>query len=95
MVFSKQEYWSGVPLPSPHCVYIDIYIHNILIGKDPGAGKDQKQEKGMTEDEMVGWHHRLYGHELEQASGVGDRQGSSAYQVFLLLFFFFLAYKVL
>ena len=32
----------------------------------------------MTEDEMVGWHHRLYGHELEQALGVGERQGSLA-----------------
>ena len=30
----------------------------------------------MTEDEMVGWHHRLNGHEFEQASGIGDHQGS-------------------
>ena len=37
-----------------------------LIGKDPDAGKDSgKEEKGMTEDEMVGWHHRLNGHEFE------------------------------
>ena len=35
-----------------------------------------QEEKGMTEDEMVGWHHRLDGHEFEQALGVGDRQGS-------------------
>ena len=47
-----------------------------LIGKDPDAGKDWKQEKGKTEDEMVGWHHWLNGHELEQAPGVGDGQGS-------------------
>ena len=33
-------------------------------------------EKGKTEDEMVGWHHRLDGHEFEQALGVGDGQGS-------------------
>ena len=33
----------------------------------------------MTEDEMVGWHHRLNGHEFEQALGVGDGQGSLAY----------------
>ena len=33
----------------------------------------------MTEDEMVGWHHRLSGHEFEQVPGVGDRQGSLAY----------------
>ena len=36
-----------------------------LIGKDPDAGKDWRQEKGTTEDEMVGWHHRLDGHEFE------------------------------
>ena len=36
------------------------------------------QEKGMTEDEMVGWHHRLDGHEFEQAPGVGNGQGSLA-----------------
>ena len=48
-----------------------------LIGKDPDAGKDWRQEeKGTIEDEMVGWHHRLNGHEFEWASGVGDGQGS-------------------
>ena len=52
-------------------------VNNWLIEKDPDTGKDQKQEeKGMTEDEMVGWHHRLHGHEFEQAPGVGDGQGS-------------------
>ena len=46
-----------------------------LIGKDPDAGKDWRQEeKGTTEDEMVGWYHRLNGHEVEQALGVGDGQ---------------------
>ena len=44
--------------------------------KDPDAGKDWKQEKGTTEDEMVGWHHWLNGHEFEQALGVGNGQGS-------------------
>ena len=40
-------------------------VKNWLIGKDPDAGKDWRQEeKGMTEDEMVGWHHRLNGHEF-------------------------------
>ena len=33
-----------------------------------------QEEKGMTEDEMVGWHHRLNGHEFEQAPGIGDRE---------------------
>ena len=52
---------------------------NWLIGKDLDSGKDWKQEgKGTTEDEMVGWHHRLDGHELEQALGVGDGQGGLA-----------------
>ena len=50
-----------------------------LIGKDPDAWKDWRwKEKGMTEDEMVGWHHWLNGHEFEQALGVGDGQGSLA-----------------
>ena len=50
-------------------------VKNWLIGKDPDAGKDWRQgEKGMTEDEMVGWHHQLDGHEVEQAPGVGDGQ---------------------
>ena len=48
-----------------------------LIWKDPDAGKDWGQEeKGMTEDEMAGWHHRLDGHEFEWTPGVGDGQGS-------------------
>ena len=38
---------------------------NWLIGKDPDAGKDGRQEKGMTEDEMVGWHHWLKGYKFE------------------------------
>ena len=47
-----------------------------LLRKDPDVGKDWRQEeKGMTEDEMVGWHHRLNRHEFEQAPGVGGRQG--------------------
>ena len=53
-------------------------VKNWLIGKDPDAGKDWRQEKGMTQDEMVGWHHRLDGHEFEQALGIGDGQGSLA-----------------
>ena len=40
-------------------------VKNWLIGKAPDAGKDWRWEKGMTEDEMVGWHHRLDGHEFE------------------------------
>ena len=52
-------------------------VKNWLIWKDPDAGKDRRQkEKGTTEDEMVGWHHQLNGHEFDQALGVGDGQGS-------------------
>ena len=52
---------------------------NWLIGKDPNAGRDWRQEeKGTTEDEIVGWHHWLNGHEFEQAPGVDDGQGSLA-----------------
>ena len=46
-----------------------------LIGKDPDAGRDWGQEKGMAEDEMAGWPHRLDGHEFESTLGVGDGQG--------------------
>ena len=45
-----------------------------MLGKIEGRGR-----KGVTEDEMVGWHHWLDGHEFEQALGVGDGQGSLAY----------------
>ena len=49
---------------------------NWRTGKDPDAGKDWRQEeKGTTEDEIVGWHPWLDGHESEQALGVGDGQG--------------------
>ena len=54
-------------------------VKNWLLGKDPDAGKDWRwEEKGATEDEMVGWPHWLNGHEFEQASGVCDGQGSLA-----------------
>ena len=50
-----------------------------LIWKDPDVGKYWGQEeKGMTEDEMVGWHHRLDGHGFGWTLGVGDRQGGLA-----------------
>ena len=59
--------------------YFGHLMQSQLIGKDPDAEKDWRQEeKGMTEDETVGWHHRLSGHEFEQAPGVGDGQGGLA-----------------
>ena len=52
-------------------------VNSWLIGKDPDAGKDWRQEeKGATRDEMVGWHHRLNGHEYEQIPGDSEGQGS-------------------
>ena len=52
-------------------------VKSQLFKKDPNVGKDWRQEeKGTTEDEMVGWHHRLSGH--EQAPGDGEGQGSLA-----------------
>ena len=54
-------------------------VKNWLIGNDPDAGKDWRQEeKWMPENEMIGWHDRLDGHEFEWTPGVGDGQGSLA-----------------
>ena len=48
-----------------------------LIGKDLDAGKDLwQEEKGVTEDEMVGWHHQINGHEFDQTPGDSEGQGS-------------------
>ena len=49
-----------------------------LIGKDPDAGKDWRQEKGATEDEKIGWHHQLNWHEFQQTPGDSKGQGSLA-----------------
>ena len=52
-------------------------VKNWLLGKDPDAGKDWGQKKkGVADDEVVGWHHWLNGHEFEQAPGDGEGQGS-------------------
>ena len=51
----------------------------VSLVKSPMVGKiEGRRRMGMTEDEMVGWHHRLYGHEFEQALGDGEGQGSLA-----------------
>ena len=51
---------------------------NWLTEKDPNAGIDWRQKNGMTEDEMFGWHHQLYGYDFGQAPGICDGQGSLA-----------------
>ena len=55
-----------------------LWCEELTLGKDPHAGKNWRQEeKGTTEDdEMAGWHHRLNGHEFEQAPGNSKGQGS-------------------
>ena len=56
-----------------------LHAKSWLIWKDPDAGKDRRQEeKGTTEDEMAGWHHRLHAHEFGWTPGVGDGQGGLA-----------------
>ena len=52
---------------------VDSLEKTLMLGRGWG-----QEEKGMTEDEMAGWHHRLDGHESEQTPGVGDRQGGLA-----------------
>ena len=55
------------------------HVKSWLIGKDSDAGRHWgQQEKGMTEDEMAGWHHQLDGHEFKWTLGVGDGQGGLA-----------------
>ena len=51
-------------------------VKSRLTGKDPDAGKEWRQEKGAAEDEMVGWHHWLNGHEIEPTLEDGEGQGS-------------------
>ena len=51
----------------------DLLEKTLMLGKSEG-----RRRRGPTEDEMVGWHHQLYGHEFEKAVGVGDGQGSLA-----------------
>ena len=53
-------------------------VNSQLFGKDPDAGKDRRQKEKESEDEMVGWHHWLSGHEFEQTPGYGEGQGSLA-----------------
>ena len=59
--------------------YFGHLMQSQLIGKDPDAGKDWGQEeKGATEDEMVGWHDQFNEHEFEQTLGANEGQGSLA-----------------
>ena len=70
----RSWWWTGKPgvLQSTGLQTADSLEKTLMLGQEEG------QEKGTTEDEMDGWHHRLDGHEFEHASGVGDGQGSLA-----------------
>ena len=73
-IFNSMYKIGGIMLSEIILILRNIYW---LTGKDPDAGKDWRQEeKGMTEDKMVGWHYWLDGHEFEQVPGVGNGQGS-------------------
>ena len=74
------QLWIFIGRTDAECpVLLSPDVKNHLIRKDPDVGKDWGQkEKGMTEDEIVGWHHRLNGHEFEQTPGDSEGQGSLA-----------------
>ena len=69
----------GTDVEAETPIFWPPHVKSWLIGKDSDAGRDWGQEeKGMTEDEMAGWHHWLDGHEFEWTPGVVDRQGGLA-----------------
>ena len=74
----NSEYsWEGLLLKLKLQYFGHLMWRAWLIGKDPDAGKDWGQEeKGATEDEMIGWHHWLNGHQFEQTPGISEGQGS-------------------
>ena len=73
---NPKGYWSRIVIGRTEALILcPPDAPNQLIGKDPDAGKDWRQEKGSTEDKMVGWHHQLNGHEFKQAPRFGDGQG--------------------
>ena len=68
--------WEGLMLKLKLPILWPPHVKSWFIGKDPDTGRDWGQEeKGMTEGEMAGYHHRLDGHEFEYTLGVGDGQG--------------------
>ena len=74
---NSESLLEGLMLKPKFQYFGQLMVKSWLIGKDPDAGKDWGQEtKGVTEDEMVGWHQRLDGHEFEQAVGDGEGQGN-------------------
>ena len=80
--WKKKKYqWTTLTILSQTMWMLHYYCHakSWLLGKDSDAGRDWRQEeKGTTNDEMVGWHHWLDGHESEWTPGDGDVQGGLA-----------------
>ena len=72
------NFFGGNDAESEIPVLWPLHAKSWLIGKDSDAQRDLGEEKGMTEDEMAGWHHQLNRHELEWTPGVGDGQGGLA-----------------
>jgi len=73
------ESWINNSISLEFCLYthLQIFKDKVFLVNNVNILRRLKAE-GTTEDEMVGWHHRLHGHEFEQAPGVGDGQGSLA-----------------
>ena len=73
------QYWMFIgkaDVEAEITIFCPPYLKSWLTWKDPDAGKDWwQEEKGMAEDEMVGWHHWLNGHGFGRTPGVGDGQG--------------------
>ena len=71
------EPWINNSISLEFCLYTHLLIFKdrVFLVNNVNILRRLKAE-GTTEDEMVGWHHRLHGHEFEQAPGVGDGQGS-------------------
>ena len=73
--------WEGLMLKLKFQYFWPLDTKSWLTGKDPDSGKDWGQEEVPTEDEMVGWHYWLNGHEFEQTLGENEGQGSLACEV--------------
>ena len=78
-IHSKGEFFGRTDVEAETSILWPPHVKSWLTGKDPDAGRNWGQEeKGTTEDEMVGWHHWLNGHEFGWTPGVGDMQGGLA-----------------
>ena len=78
-IHSKGEFFGRTDVEAETSILWPPHAKSWLTGKDPDAGRNWGQEeKGTTEDEMVGWHHWLNGHEFGWTPGVGDMQGGLA-----------------